>query len=194
MNLLDLITEQEKKLIVYQNIAKNKTLFYEGDVCTSVVILIEGEIIIKSQTPSGKEIIYNEIHKNQIFGNNLVFSNNPIYKGNVVAVKECKVAIILKQNLLNILQSNKQFLLAYLAIQSEFGKSLNDQIKILSCNKAEERLDLYFYRNNGIINYTTISDLANKLGLERETLSRLISNQEKRHQLRRLPHKLIKNN
>lgn len=192
MNILDLLTSKEKESIKFNEVEKNKTLFYEGDLCSSVVLVLDGEIVIKSGTFKGKEIVYNTIHQNEVFGNNLIFSKRPFYKGDVVCTKNTRIAVILKQNLIQLIQSNKNFLLEYLSIQSDFGKSLNNTIKILSCSNAEERLDMYFYQNENQIKYTTITNLANKLGLERETLSRLISKLEKRHQLRRLPHQLIK--
>jgi len=192
MKILDTLAKEEQKHLIHRNLEKGKTLFYEGDTCTSVSLVITGQIVIRSFTFSGKEIIYNTISENQMFGNNLIFSKNPFYKGDVVATKSCEIIQILRDDLIKLLQCNKQFLLAYLEIQSDFGKSLNNQLKILSCPTANERLEMLFYQNNGEISYSTISSLAAKLGLERETLSRLISLKEKRHQLRRLSHKLIK--
>lgn len=192
MNILDLLSDHEKRSIKIIEVPKNKTLFYEGDVCSAVILVLDGEIVIKSETFKGKEIIYNTIHQNEVFGNNLIFSKHPFYKGDVISTKNTRIATILKQNLIELLQSNKNFLLEYLSIQSDFGKSLNNTIKILSCSSAEERLEMYLYQNNNQIEFTTITNLANKLGLERETLSRIISKQVKRHQLRRLSHQLIK--
>ena len=67
------------------------------------------------------------------------------------------------------------FLKAYLRLQSDNAKSLNDKIKLLSFKNIEERFIYYLYLNNNEITFSSITNLASLLNIERETLSRLIS-------------------
>ena len=151
----------------------------------------EGEILINglkpgpatksfvSYLPDGNEIIYNSLKEGEIFGNNLVFSSEPYYKGNITAIEDALIGLLQKEDLLSILETNKDFLLEYLRIQSNFSKELNNRIRLLSLESAEERFLYYMHIHRNTITFRSISDLAKQLYLKRETLSRLISRFQK---------------
>ena len=179
MNITETLTNKEKKYLRHINLDKGDTLFHENDPCNSVGLIIQGEISIISYLEDGKQVIFNTIGENGIFGNNLIFSSEPYYKGNVIAQKKTEIALIYKDDLLNIFEHNRLFLEQYLSIQSDFTKSLNNQIKLLSIESARERFLFYLHENKNVIHYDTITALANKIYLKRETLSRTIGILEK---------------
>lgn len=193
-NILSLLDKQERQLVSVRSYNKNDALHREGDKCEEITIVSEGKIKIVSYSFSGKEIVFNELGKNQIFGNNLLFSSEPNYKGNVISVDKSIVVTIKKDNLITLLSSNKEFLKEYLKIQSDFGKSLNSRIKLLSIDSALERFEYYLFINKGEIEFKTITSLATELGLKRETLSRLISKLEKENVIKRSLHHISKIN
>ena len=186
--LLDLLSNEEKKLVSYLTFKKGETLFYENDVCTSIGIIIEGEIKISSVTFEGNEVIYNALGKGSVFGNNLLFSTDNKYRGDVKGVKEGKLALINKDNLISILTNNKPFLINYLSIHSEFSKTLNTKIKLLSFNNALERFLYYLFTNNNHIEYKNITTLSQELYLSREATSRLLSRLEKEGRITKKKH------
>jgi CRP-like cAMP-binding protein len=173
--LLDKLNAQELNKIKTLSFNKDDVIFHEDDLCEEITILLEGVIEISSYSFQGMKMIYNTILPNQIFGNNLLFSSEPRYKGNVICKTKCKVAIIKKDILVNIISNNQEFLLEYLKLQSDFGKTLNDKIKILSFKNADERLFYYLKINNNHIKINSIAYLAKELYLSREATSRLIS-------------------
>lgn len=173
--ILDYLNNNEKELIKYLDVSDNKVLFHEDDKCFCVGIVVKGQVKISTFLNNGNEVIYNTLNVDQMFGNNLIFSNQPYYRGDVKADKGSRIALIYKDDLIKILKSNEEFLFAYLNIQSEFTKTLNSNIKLLSITNAKERLIYYLHINNNKIEFKTISELAKNLYLERETLSRTIS-------------------
>ena len=175
MNILDTLSLIEKNSLKIVQLKKDETIFSEGEKCEYIGIVLLGELVISSFSYIGKEIIFNIIKKDEMFGNNLIFSLNPIYRGNVTASKDSKIALINKLDLIKLLRNNEKFLLEFLALEAEFGKSLNSRIKLLALDSAEERLIYYLTINNKIIKYDSITSLASSLNLSRETLSRLIS-------------------
>lgn len=179
MNILDTI--KDTSVLKNVNLTKDETLFYEGDKCEYIGVVTKGLLKISSFLVNGKEIIFNEIYPFQIFGNNLIFSTDPYYKGNIIAKEDTALFLIHKEELLTLLKTNDEFLIYYLELQSDFGKDLNGKIKLLSFEKAEDRLMFFLKENGNSYTYSSISDLASQLNLQRETLSRLIS-------------KLVKNN
>ena len=184
MKLLDLLTQNDKKLGRLLKFKKEQILFHEDDECSYVGIVIKGEIKIASFTLSGQEIIYNVIRENQMFGNNLLFSKNPYYKGHVLANSDGEVILFNKENLLTILQNNPLFLEQYLSLQAEFSKNLNSTIKLLSLSSAEERL-LYYLKEHNPLKIKSISSLSESLFLSREATSRLVSKMVKQGKINR---------
>lgn len=175
MNILSLLNKKEENYPNIKECAPNTTIFKEGDECFNIGIIIEGSIKIVSYSLLGNELVFNNLNKDQIFGNNLIFSSHPFYKGNVISLTNTKVAFINKTDLLKILKNNNLFLEEYLKIQSDFGKELNSKIKLLSFNNAKERLLFFLDENGGTYEFKTISALAKELNLERESLSRTIT-------------------
>ena len=193
-NILSTLTKEEQKLIQVKSAKSGEFLFREGELCSFVSIVVSGQVKISSMTYSGQELVFNILEKNEIFGNNLIFSDNPHYKGDVRAIKETVLVNISKENLTTILQSNKEFLLMYLNIQSNFGKKLNSTIKMLSFTSIEERFMYYLHEQKSEIIFHSITDLADLLHVSREALSRLLTKLEKENGIKRSPHLIKKIN
>lgn len=174
MCLFELLTKEEKKTCTEVLAQKNQILFHENDLCQAVGIVLSGQVNIVSYALSGQEIVYNQIKVGGIFGNNLLFSSNPYYKGNVIAATDTSLVLIKKEALLTILQNNKNFLMQYLQINADFSKHLNHQIKLLSFLNAEDRF-LYYLQERHRVKFKSVTELAKTLFLTRETLSRLIT-------------------
>ena len=174
MEIFDCLTNEEKKLGNLVKVNKNQIVFHEEEECEYLAIVLSGEINITSYTLSGQEITYNIVRKNGMFGNNLLFSSKPYYRGHVIAKMDSEIFLINKQNLLKIMQNNACFLEEYLSKQADFSKSLNSQIKLLSFDSAEEKL-LFYLKEKQVVEFASVSSLAKTLFLTRETLSRLIS-------------------
>ena len=191
-NILSTLSKEERQYLKVQSFNKNQIIFNEGDFCDCISIVIDGVIRIASYSFSGKEVVFNVLTKNQIFGNNLLFSSEPFYKGSVISNTKTTVVFIKKDDLLNLFSKNTAFLQEYLKVQSDFGKHLNARIKLFSIDSAQERFEYYLFLNKGEIDYKTISSLANELNLKRETLSRLISRLEKENVIKRSLHHISK--
>lgn len=193
-NILSALSKDEQKLLEVKTLNRGEFLYREGQLCTQIAIVVSGQVKISSMNYSGAEVIFNVLNKGDIFGNNLIFSDDPTYKGDVIALKDSTIVLIKKENLENILQSNKEFLLMYLNIQSNFGKRLNSTIKMLSFASAEERFNYHLHESKDEIEFTTVTELADILHLKRETLSRVLTKLEKENVIKRSPHKIVKIN
>lgn len=175
MNIIDSLKPSQLKHIEIKDLKKDSTLFRENELCSSIGIVLKGTVSIVTYLENGDEIIYNTLKTNEIFGNNLIFSSKPYYKGNIITNEDCVIALIQKDYLLTLLKNNETFVIEYLKIQSNFTQVLNNKIKLLSMDSAEERFYFYMHENHNKIEYASIKSLAKELYLERETLSRLLS-------------------
>ncbi|HHT66687.1 MAG TPA: Crp/Fnr family transcriptional regulator [Erysipelotrichaceae bacterium] len=189
--ILNVLNKKEHQLVKGFQIEKNRIINHEGDVCENIGIVVSGKVEIVSYSFEGKEILINSLKAGEIFGNNLIFSSEPIYRGDVIAKEKCVIAFINKENLLFLLQNNKDFLSLYLKAQSDFGKSLNARIQLLSFNNAEDRLFYYASKTDHVIEYKNVTSLASILGVQRETLSRLLTDLTHRHLIKKEKTKII---
>lgn len=183
--LLQVLTKKEHKLVKGYQVTKNSVINHEGDLCENIGVIISGKVDIVSYSFQGKEMILNSLKAGDIFGNNLIFSSEPIYRGDVIAKEKCVIAFINKENLIYLLQNNQEFLTLYLKAQSDFGKSLNARIQLLSFTNAEERLVYYASKNDNVITFKNVTTLAAQIGIQRETLSRLLTSLVKRHLIKK---------
>ena len=191
--LLDLIKDSEKKFFRFENLSRGQIIFHENEECQELGLIIKGEVVISSYTYHGEEIVYNLLKENDVFGNNLIFSSDPHYRGNIIVNKPSKVAFITRQSLLTLLRQNESFLTSYLQVQSDFGKRLNATIKLLSFSTAEERFLYYLFLNNNRLNFSNVTSLAKEVFVKRETLSRLLSKLTKDKKITRYRNLIIYN-
>lgn len=154
---------------------KDSLIYKENDICKNIGLIISGEVTIKSYGLSGEEIIYNTIKEDGIFGNNLIFSNDKRYLGDVYASKDSEIIFINRNELVTLLKNNDSFFNSYMEKLSNESKGLHANIRLLTINSAKERFLHFLKINNNEIEYDSITSLANKLYLKRETLSRTIS-------------------
>ncbi len=185
IELLNVLNKEEHKLVKGYQVAKNNVIFHEGDVCEAIGIIISGKVDIISYSFEGKELLINSLKAGEIFGNNLIFSSEPVYRGDVIAQEKSVIAIINKENLVYLLQNNKDFLNLYLKAQSDKAKLLTSRIQLLSLVNAEERLFYYASKNDNVIVYKNVTVLAATIGVQRETLSRLLTSLIKRHLIKK---------
>ncbi len=189
--LFDTLNDKDLALFKIREAEKNEVIFREGEKCEYIGIVKEGTLIISSYTFEGKEIIFNTIKSGMMFGNNLLFSNEDTYKGDVKAVYDSKIYLINEKNLLSLCTKNISFLKEYLTLSSTATVNLNERIKILSFGSLKERLSYMLFLHNGILSYQSISHLAKELNVERETLSRYLSQQISMGNLRKDNNRLI---
>ena len=185
IQLLNVLTKKEHKLVKGYQVTKNSVIHHEGDICESIGVIVSGKVDVVSYSFQGKELVLNSLKAGEIFGNNLIFSSEPVYKGDVIAKEKCVIAFINKENLVYLLQNNQEFLKLYLQAQSDFGKSLNARIQLLSFTNAEERLQYYASKSNNVIVFKNVTTLAAQIGIQRETLSRLLTSLVKRHLIKK---------
>ena len=183
--LLNVLSKKEHKLVQGYQVTKNSIIYHEGDLCENIGIVVSGKIDIASYSFEGKEQIINSLKAGDIFGNNLLFSSEPVYRGDVIAKEKSVIAFINKENLVYLLQNNQDFLNSYLKAQSDKAKSLTARIQLLSFTNAEERLFYYASKNDNVIVFKNVTALAATIGVQRETLSRLLTSLIKRHLIKK---------
>ncbi len=152
-------------------------LFDELQICDRLGYIIKGSIQISNVNNNGNKYTIKTIEANELFGESLIFSNNPSYLGSGVCTIETKVAWIKKQTLLQMFQDNSFFLTYYLEYLSNEKKELQKQVKVLSQPSLEDKIFMYIdlemeQQKKTHIFYNTKEKLSHYLNITRPSLSR----------------------
>ena len=62
-NILETLTKEQYEKIKIVELEKNTILFREEEICESIGVILEGEMIISSYSYKGTELIYNHLFK-----------------------------------------------------------------------------------------------------------------------------------
>lgn len=176
-NIINTLNENEKELLKIKTYKKNQVIFNEEEECTSIAIIIKGQISISTYTLLEKTYDIKTLNENDIFGTFLIFSSNPYYLGNVISLKDSTIAFINKNDLYTIISKNKNFYNSYMNLISKSVMKLQDKVKILSQKTIREKI--LFYIKNEIkrtksktIKINSKEELAKILNIPRPSLSR----------------------
>lgn len=174
---------------------KNALIFREKQLATHMFLLAAGEVKIFKLSPSGKE------HLLQIMGKYSVIAEAPMFEGatypvSCAAKQKSILFAISREKLIALIKDNPQIALNMLALQAKKLREFTSKIEQLSLQKLEQKLATYLTRSyqntKGSEAIETINDhnyhtppttlrsvcsqdLANYLGIARETLSRLMN-------------------
>ena len=157
---------------------KGEIIAHEGEVCTSLGIILEGTIEMQRIYCNGKYIVIKKLSKGEVFGEALVFSERGFYPVTALAVNDCLIMYIKKEEVLSLCFQNKKILENFISLLSNKILMLNKKIKNISFKSIKEKVSNYILEESIIQNTDTISlneskeDISAKLGMPRPSFSR----------------------
>lgn len=171
-----------EKYITIRTYKKDEIVFEEGSKCSSIGLVISGSIQISTFTILENEYSINTINAGDIFGTNLLFSSSPYYLGFARCLKETKIGIINKANLIYLLQNDTDFLNNYLAFLSNKRLQIQERLKILCQPSIREKV-LFLIKSrmdkNRCVYFSSKEILAKYLNIPRPSLSRELASMKK---------------
>jgi CRP-like cAMP-binding protein len=179
INLLDIYNKMILKL---EEFKKNEIIALESQNCTSIGIIVAGNIQVQKIYPSGKTLAIDTLYKGDIFGEVIIFSSQHLYPATITALSKTKILFIKKDSLKKIFNENEIVLENFMMLLSEKILMLNKKVKIISYKSIREKiaeiiLDLKIKQNsNTIILPYNRNEMADLIGIPRPSLSRELSN------------------
>lgn len=175
--LFENVIKDYSNLFIIKTFNKNDMIFNEGDECKYLSLVLKGSVLINTYTFFEEEYNIITINENDLFGEFLLFHSNPFFLGDVSAFKSTELALITKDKLLNILQSDKTFLNNYLSIMSNKSIAFQQKIKILSQKSIKDKILFFLSETSKRTKSKTIKikskkQLALFLNIPRPSLSR----------------------
>ena len=160
---------------------KNDIIAIEGDICTSIGLVLDGNVDIK-RTLGSKVIHVTSFSVGGVFGEVIAFSDINIYPATVVASSSCEIMFINKNDFIKFCTCNEEFLSMFLNTLTNKIFLLNNSITNLTFSNIRQKI-CYFLINEYKIQKSkniklnmTKEKLAESLGTTRPSLSRELIN------------------
>lgn len=166
---------------IIKNFSKNDIIAMEGDICTSIGLILEGTIDIK-RTLGSKVIHVSSFSRGHIFGEVIAFSDINIYPATVIASSNSKIMFINKDNFIKFCTSHEDFLSMFLNDLTNKIFVLNKSITNLTFSSIRQKICNYLLveyksqKSKNIKLKMTKEKLAESLGITRPSLSRELIN------------------
>ncbi|KAB3532198.1 Crp/Fnr family transcriptional regulator [Alkaliphilus serpentinus] len=179
------ITKLLKSKTSFSKYKKNTMIYFEGEKCISLDILLKGEIIIQRIDEKGNVLTIVDFHSGDIIGGNLLFSNHPYYPMSIIAKTDVEILHLQKILILELCQESKIFLTKYLSSISDKTTMLTNKIKEVSLKSIRNSIIDYLKYQHNIQNSYKINlgiskkELAERLGIQRTSLSRELNKMRK---------------
>lgn len=159
---------------------KNEIVFEEGEFVNKLGLIINGCISIKTYTFNEKEYEINNISSGGIFGEYIIFSDNPKFLGTGIALKETTIIYLSKKDLFELLK-DKTFYENYFKLISQITISIQNKVKVLSQKEIRDKILFLLYENlkrtkSNSLYISSKQRLSEYLNITRPSLSRELIN------------------
>ena len=164
---------------------KQDVIALMGDACNHLLIVLEGNVIARMVSDSGKFIQIEKMGVGRILAPAMLFATENKFPVNVVPEGKVVLLKMSKQEFLRAMQGNERLLFNFIQIVSDVNKFLSDKIHFLSLMSLRGKLAQYFLglseiqkNDKEIIIPMTRQELADKFGVSRQSLIRSLTELE----------------
>ncbi len=198
INLFRSLTDEELIIILPQltikKIKKGQIILHEEDTNEFMYIILYGEVKVTKITEDGKEILL-AIHQSGDFFGDISLIDQKTIPATVIATIDSSIAILRKENFFYLLRNQEQILDNFLKILCSRLRESWNRIRILSLTNAEQRVKMLFLKYatdvgtkipEGLIIKIKLThqDIANMIGISRETVTRIIDKMKKEEEIK----------
>lgn len=157
---------------------KGSIVYMQNEKCKSLDVILDGIISIQKIDSEGNVLSIKDFANGEVVGENLLFSVNNKYPMTILSKSDVKILHINKDLILRLCKTNECFLLSFLQSLSSKALILSDRITSLTMKTLRQCIIdflLFEYYSQGSTDIKlnlTKKDLAEKIGVQRSSLSR----------------------
>ena len=157
---------------------KNSIIYLQNEKCESLDVILKGVITIQKIDQDGKILTINDFLSGEVLGENLLFSASSNYPMTVTAKTDCTLLHLESFLVLKLCQKSECFLKSFLMSLSGKTLILSNKIKSLTMKTIRQYIiefllfEYYSQKSTKIRLTMSKKDLAEKLGIQRSSLSR----------------------
>lgn len=155
-----------------------QVLAVEGDSCTALGIVLDGNIEVQRVYASGKVVVMAQMGPGDIFGEAIIFTELHQYPATIVAVEGCRIMYIASEDIIKLCSQHHLVLRRFMEHLSTKILMLNKKIRDLSFDTLRQKIAVFLLEEYGKQKKLELSlpmskkSLAELLGVQRPSLSR----------------------
>lgn len=160
------------------NYSKGQIIHLQNEVCLAIDIVLDGQVSVQKINDEGNILKITVFSGGDILGANLMFSNRNSYPMTMVAETKAVILHIYKELLLELSQTNVRFMSGLMTVIADTTLVLTDKIDAISLKTIRQRINdflkyqYYIQKSQTIKLNISKKDLAERLGIQRSSLSR----------------------
>jgi CRP/FNR family transcriptional regulator, cyclic AMP receptor protein len=157
---------------------KDVYIFFRGDPADYFYLLLDGEVVIILANVDGRELIINEMHSGDFFGE-LGLLTGQARSASAVARRDCSMLVLPRQPFLDALDQDARLtrrILEGIATRLSRTSDFQNSLAFLDAEARLAWILLELDRQNEDTGYITVSqdDLARRTGLIRQTVAKTL--------------------
>ncbi len=155
---------------------KETVIINRGEVCSNLMILVEGNVRAEMMNFSGNIVKIENIPAPRPIAPVFLFGENNRLPVTVVANDTVRIMFVPKTEVLKLFQKNQIVLENYLYIISSKGQFLSNKVKLLSLDNLKQKIAYHLLENEEELTdrKATQQELAETLGVTRPALTRTL--------------------
>lgn len=148
-------------------------------------IILNGKVAVRNIDENGNVLTINVYSDRDIIGSNLIYSCRNYYPMTVVATTKLTILHLQRELILELCQSNVNFMVELIKIISDRTIILTDKINSISLKTIRQcildflKFEYHIQKSNVIKLNISKKDLAERLGIQRSSLSRELNKMRK---------------
>lgn len=157
---------------------KEQIIHLQNEKCHAMDIILNGKVMVQNIDENGNVLTINVFASGEIIGANLLFSRRNIYPMTVIAVSKTKILHMQSEMILDLCRVNKTFMLGLLTAISDKTVILTEKINTIYRKTIRQCIMDYLKYEHSVQRSKVIKlnlskkDLAERLGIQRSSLSR----------------------
>ena len=151
---------------------KGDFIAMQNSVCRSLLLLCEGSVYAQMTSPEGRELTLDTLSAPDTLASAFLFGTENRYPVSVIANTDCRLWVVGRESILQIIERDNVILRNFLTILSDHSLFLSRRINEFALQSLSSRVVGYLKDNHTISN---LQETAFILGVARPSLSRLLA-------------------
>ena len=180
--LLELFNTSVYKIEKYD---RGQIVHLQNEICSSMDIVLEGKVSVQKIGEDGNVLKITDFTPGDSLGANLIFASRNYYPMTVVSESQSVVLHIYKELILKLSRNNPEFMIELMTVISDKAVVLTDKIDAISLKPIRQQIidflkyEYHIQKSNVIILSISKKELAQRLGIQRSSLSRELNKMRK---------------
>lgn len=164
---------------------KGDFIAMQNSACRSLLILCEGSVYARMTGSDGREFTLDTLSAPDVLASAFIFSTEGIYPVTIIANTDCRLWIVGRDSVMDLIEHDAAVLHNFLTILSDHTIFLSNKLNQFALQSLTSRL-MNYLENNGAVH--NLQETAFVLGVTRPSLSRAISQLVRQGVVRRSGH------